>query len=74
MVRQENSQEVTLSRAEILHRAEELAQAVMHVPAQEALGRVQNGELEGTLFASKLVRLFAMLGDDAHPPLQAAAE
>ena len=62
--------EIERSRSELEDEAEALAQTVLHTSAREALHRVSGGELEGTLFASKLVRLYALMGanDDGSDP------
>jgi hypothetical protein len=54
---------ITLSRETIEAEAEDLAQSVLHTSASEAWRRVKEGELEGTLFAAKLARLFALLNE-----------
>jgi hypothetical protein len=71
-----NDADVTLTRAEILEQADALAERVLHTSARAALVRVRNGELAGSLFAAKIVRLFALLGEnDTTPPtFQSAAE
>jgi hypothetical protein len=68
--------EVQITREELQNEAEALARKVMHTSAQDAWERVRQGELEGTLFASKMVRLRALLGenDNDNKPLSTAAE
>jgi hypothetical protein len=61
-----------LSRDEIQAEAEALALRVMNTSAAEAWKRVRQGEFEGTLFASKLARLYFLLG--SYDPIPAAAE
>jgi hypothetical protein len=74
----DQNDDIERSRPELEDEAEALAQQVMHTSAREALRRVSGGELEGTLFASKLVRLYALMGanDDGSDPRdhQLAAE
>jgi len=64
--------EIELSREEIEAEAEKLASEVLHTSAREAWARVRHGEFEGTLFASKLARLFFLLG--SYEPIPVAAE
>jgi hypothetical protein len=67
--------DITRSQAELESQAEDLAQQVLHVPAKEAWRRLRSGELEGTIFASKMARLRALLGNDNYEgPLASAAE
>lgn len=54
--------DIELSREEIQAEADALASLVLHTSADEAWTRVRQGELEGTLFASKLARLYFLLG------------
>jgi hypothetical protein len=69
-IHQPEHAEIARSRTALETEAEALAQQVLHVSAREALRRVSRGELEGTLFASKLVRLYALMGanDDGTDP------
>ena len=55
--------ELFLSEREIRDEAERLSRDVMGCCASEALFHVRRGAMEGTLFASKLVRLYALLGE-----------
>jgi hypothetical protein len=68
--------EIKRSRAELEAQAEALAQKVLHTSAEAAWRRLGKGELEGTLFASKMARLRALLGmkDNDHDPVASAAE
>jgi len=67
--------EITRSRAELESQAQALAREVMRASAEEAWRRLSAGELEGTLFASKMARLRALLGNDnGTGPLATAAE
>lgn len=67
--------DIARTREELQGQAEALAQEVLHVPAEEAWRRLRSGELEGTIFASKMARLLALLGNDNHQgPLASAAE
>jgi len=66
--------EITRSRAELENRAEALAQEVLHTSAGEAWQRLGNGELEGTIFASKMERLRALLGVGEPQHFPSAAE
>ncbi len=62
--------EIEITREELQHEAEALAHKVLGISAQDAWDRLRRGELEGTLFASKMVRLRALLGgNDNHEPL-----
>jgi hypothetical protein len=70
-----SSHEITRTREQLEAQAEALAQEVLHTSADEAWRRLRAGDLEGTLFASKMARLRALLGNDNHDgPLAAAAE
>ncbi len=64
--------EFELSRDEIQAEADALASQVLHTSAADAWARVRQGELEGTLFASKLARLYFLLG--SYEPVPVAAE
>jgi hypothetical protein len=57
------NQDVEYTREELEEEAETLAQKVLHVNSREALRRVRDGELEGTLFASKLCQIFFLLDE-----------
>lgn len=59
----QNSEEIPLTRAAIEAEAEALARKVLNTSAREAWARVRSGDLEGTLFASKLARLRALAGE-----------
>ena len=72
MPRETSTGELEFTREELQAEAEALAQAVLHASATEAWKRLRAGELEGTLFASKMARLRALLGENDHFP--AAAE
>ena len=66
-------QDVEITREQIEAEAEGLARnSSMHTSARKAWARVKKGELEGTLFASRLSRLFFLLEDFETQP--AAAE
>ncbi len=65
-------QDVEITRKQIEDEAEELARnSSMHSSAREAWARVKQGELEGTLFASRLSRLFFLLEDFEAQPVAA---
>jgi hypothetical protein len=68
--------EITRTRAELAKQAEDLARQVLHTSAEVAWQRLRGGELEGTLFASKMARLRALLGmnDNGGAPHASAAE
>jgi hypothetical protein len=68
--------EIEITRDELQKEAEALAQKVLGTSARDAWDRLRRGELEGTLFASKMVRLRALLGenDNHDAPVPAAAE
>jgi hypothetical protein len=69
------SHEITRTQEELEAQAEALAQKVLNTSATEAWRRLRDGELEGTLFASKMARLRALIGNDNFDgPLAAAAE
>lgn len=56
--------DVERSLSELEAEAEALAQLVLQTSARDALRRVSDGELKGTLFASKLLRLYALMGHE----------
>jgi hypothetical protein len=68
--------EIEITREELQSEAEALARKVLGISAHDAWDRLRRGELEGTLFASKMVRLRALLGenDNHDAPLPVAAE
>lgn len=68
--------EIEITREELQKEAEALAHKVLGTSAEDAWDRLRRGDLEGTLFASKMVRLRALLGDNDnhHSPVPAAAE
>lgn len=69
------SHEITRTQEELEAQAEALAQKVLNTSATEAWRRLRDGELEGTLFASKMARLRALIGNDNFDgPLATAAE
>jgi hypothetical protein len=59
----DGSEDVEYTREELEEEAEILAQKVLHTNSRDALKRVCAGELEGTLFASKICRIFFLLGE-----------
>ncbi len=66
--------EIQITREELQSEAEALATDVLHASAAEAWRRIASGELEGTLFASKMMRIRWLLGEDSIAPLPVAAE
>jgi hypothetical protein len=58
-----NETEVELTREEIEAELKQLAFEYMGCAPNLALVRIMDGEFEGTLLANKIVRLFAMLGE-----------
>ena len=52
---------LTRTREELQQQAEALARLVCGLTAAEAWARLDRGELEGTIFASKMARLRALL-------------
>jgi hypothetical protein len=66
-----DSQEIEVTREQLLERAESMSQKVMHLSAHAAWGKIQQGEYEGTLFASKMAQIFFLLGDDSELPIAA---
>jgi hypothetical protein len=57
------NEDVEYTLEELEEEAEILSQKVLHVNSREGLKRVRNGELEGTLFASRLCQIFFLLGE-----------
>jgi hypothetical protein len=69
------SHEITRTRVELEAQAEALAKEVLGTSANEAWRQIREGHFEGTLFASKMARLRALLGNDNQDgPLATAAE
>jgi hypothetical protein len=63
------SVELKRSSEDLEKEAEQLARQTWGVSAPEAWARVKAGELEGTLFASKMMRLYALLGEPEPPKM-----
>jgi hypothetical protein len=58
------NEDIEYTREEIEQLAETLSQnSSLHTNSRDALRRVCNGELEGTIFASKLCQYFFLLGE-----------
>jgi len=65
-------QDVEITREQIEAEAEALARnSSLHTSAREAWAQVKKGKLEGTLFASRLSRLFFLLEDFDTQPVAA---
>ena len=66
--------EIQVTREELQNEAEALARQVLNTSGNDAWRRIRAGELEGTLFASRMARLRALLGEGDPGHLPAAAE
>lgn len=66
-----NPRDIRTTRRELLLRADELAERVMHTTAFDAWDRLQSGQaeaFEGTLFESKLGQFIGLLAENERLP------